>query len=107
MLRSLRIFAICSIALLGAVGLSARPDIGSSSAGGVLTAMDEPVPSLGYVLREERGTYIAEVLRERDSTFNRWPDRVSSPIRVWIEPTTDEFTNGIRDAFATWSDVGL
>jgi hypothetical protein len=106
MLRIPRTLAITSIAILATVG-SSRARVASASAGGVLSSMDEPSPSLGYVLRAEHGTYIGELLRDRDSTFNRWPERVTTPIRVWIEPTSDDFTNGVRDAFATWTSVGL
>jgi hypothetical protein len=104
-LRAIATGSVAAAAIFSAVRQGASP---SSSAGGLLTSMmDEPSPSLGDVLRAEQGTYIADVLRERDSTFNRWPDRVRTPIHVWIEPTADELTDGVRDAFGDWVDAGL
>lgn len=59
------------------------------------------------------GTYIDEILAERDSALARWPDRVSQPIRVWVgsgaqvsgwSPT---FPDRVRDAFAEWSALGI
>src|SRR5690242_9999990 len=31
------------------------------------------------------GTYIAEMLAERDSALARWPDRRGRPLTVWIQ----------------------
>ena len=30
------------------------------------------------------GTYIGEILAERDSALARWPDRMTQPLRVWV-----------------------
>ena len=30
------------------------------------------------------GTYIGEILGERDSALARWPDRMATPVRVWV-----------------------
>ena len=55
------------------------------------------------------GTYIEQVLADRDSTIERWPARVAQPIRVWIDSTPtverapDGFPAAVRSAFATWS----
>lgn len=80
-----------------------------SSAGGVLKLVgDDPSPTRGDVLRAGHGTYIGRVLVDRDSAFNRWPDRVDSPIRVWVEPTGQSgFNDRVRDAFAEWVGAGL
>src|ERR1700733_5117754 len=32
----------------------------------------------------ENGTYIGEILGERDSALARWPERVTTPVRVWV-----------------------
>src|SRR5674476_973684 len=41
------------------------------------------------------GTYIAEMLAERDSALARWPDRAGEPLMVWIQSASD---------IAGWSD---
>jgi hypothetical protein len=109
MSRSFRRPIALSVIAIGAfISTAPRSSSASLSAGGLLTAIDgDPAPNRGDVLRAEPGTYIAHLLLERDSTFNRWPDRVAAPIRVWIEPTTDEFTNRVRDAFTEWASIGL
>src|SRR3954464_4466551 len=98
MSRILRGLATVLVATAALIGSRLHSASGLSSAAGIVSSLEEP-PSRGAVLRAEHGTYIAQVLRERDSTFNRWPNRVAAPIRVWIQPTSDELTNGVRDAF--------
>lgn len=41
------------------------------------------------------GTYIAEMLADRDSALARWPERNGQPLTVWIQPASD---------IAGWSD---
>ena len=59
------------------------------------------------------GTYIDEILVERDSALARWPDRTSQPIKVWIgsgagiKGWSDTFPARVRDAFEEWSDLGI
>jgi hypothetical protein len=59
------------------------------------------------------GTYIDEILLERDSSLARWPDRTSQPIKVWIGSGagiagwSDTFPARVRDAFEEWSDLGI
>ncbi len=59
------------------------------------------------------GTYIDELLRTRDSLLSRWPDRLGTPLRVWIGDggTLDgwqpQFSVAVRDAFEEWSSVGI
>lgn len=59
------------------------------------------------------GTYIGEILTERDSSLARWPDRVSKPIRVWIADGSsvadwsDEFPAQVRDAFDEWTSLDI
>ncbi|MFL5577271.1 MAG: matrixin family metalloprotease [Gemmatimonadaceae bacterium] len=61
-----------------------------------------------------RGTYLGEILAERDSSLARWPDRVASPVRVWVErgsPTLRGWRAGfpaeVRAAFGEWSAQGI
>lgn len=61
----------------------------------------------------ERGTYMNEILLERDSALARWPQRVANPIRVWIGNgvgLTDwnpDFPAKVRAAFDEWSQAGI
>lgn len=61
----------------------------------------------------ESGTYIATLLQARDSVLTRWPDRVLTPLRVWIGDggTLDGwdalFPRAVRDAFDEWANVGI
>ncbi|MFN2565447.1 MAG: matrixin family metalloprotease [Gemmatimonadaceae bacterium] len=59
------------------------------------------------------GTYIADMLAERDSLLTRWPDRTQEPVRVWVQRTSSEvpdwnpdLTRLAREAFDEWSAVG-
>lgn len=59
------------------------------------------------------GTYIDDLLRERDATVARWADRRADPIRVWIADgsiidgwqPSDAIT--VRDAFEEWTAAGV
>ncbi|MBX6332615.1 MAG: matrixin family metalloprotease [Gemmatimonadaceae bacterium] len=59
------------------------------------------------------GTYIGEILAERDSALARWTDRVDQPIRVWVGSGAglpgwkDEFPEHVRAAFEEWSSLGI
>ena len=65
------------------------------------------------VRSEGAGTYIGDILRERDSALARWPDRKGVPLTVWIQPTSPvrdfstSFVDRARDAFATWDELHL
>ena len=59
------------------------------------------------------GTYIDEILAERDSSLTRWPERVDKPIRVWISNGSDvagwkdEFPDRVRAAFDEWTSLDI
>jgi len=61
----------------------------------------------------EAGTYIADILRERDSALARWPDRRNTPLTVWIQPWSPipDFSSGyvsrVREAFEDWDALHL
>lgn len=61
----------------------------------------------------EPGTYIDDILLERDSALVRWPDRHGRPLVVWIqdESTARDFSAQLadeaREAFIEWDAVGL
>lgn len=59
------------------------------------------------------GTYVADILREQDSTLYRWPERLNDAVRVYVEPTSnvpdwnDALPNMTRDVFGEWTLTGL
>ncbi|MBV9880798.1 MAG: matrixin family metalloprotease [Gemmatirosa sp.] len=63
--------------------------------------------------RDGAGTYIGELLADRDSALARWPDRVDHPLRIWIAAGSNVkgwqagYVNEVRSAFDTWSTVGI
>lgn len=59
------------------------------------------------------GTYVDELLLQRDSALARWPERRSRPLRVWVQPESPmrDF-NGlypelVRNAFEEWMSTGI
>ncbi|HXT14065.1 MAG TPA: matrixin family metalloprotease [Gemmatimonadaceae bacterium] len=69
--------------------------------------------SLTELLSASGGTYIARILADRDSTFERWPDHVSNPLRVWIDSSSalsgpqSGFPAAVREAFGEWDTTGI
>ena len=65
------------------------------------------------ILMGETGTYIGEILGERDSALARWPERVAQPVRVWVgsSPTIEgwdpTYPERVRDAFDQWANLGI
>jgi predicted Zn-dependent protease len=59
------------------------------------------------------GTYIDEILGERDSAVVRWGVHSDSPLTVWIQPRssvqdfTPAYLSRVRDAFMDWNSVDL
>jgi hypothetical protein len=59
------------------------------------------------------GTYLNELLLARDSVLTRWPDRVGRPLRVFVregerlDGWNPDFLPVVRDAFDTWTQVGI
>ena len=57
------------------------------------------------------GTYIGEILAERDSALARWPDRGDAPLTVWIQPAatirgwSNAYVDEVRDAFTQWDTL--
>ncbi len=69
--------------------------------------------SLNAVLAAAPGTYIEQVLADRDSTIERWPAHVAQPLKVWIDSSSlcsgdqSGFPEAVRTAFNTWGTVGI
>ena len=65
------------------------------------------------LLAAAQGTYIDQVLLDRDSTLERWSPRVTTPLKVWID--TSEVITGVqaafpaavRSAFKEWAGTGI
>lgn len=80
---------------------------------GTLTSARYSGVSLSDVLLESNGTYIGRLLADRDSTFERWPDHVDRPLRVWIDSGSTiggdqgAFLSVVRGAFGEWSATGI
>ena len=101
----------------GRVASSSREESASGSVGGVLAMNrdDDDVRALvrSRLRRGEPGTYIADILRERDSSLARWPDRHGRALRVWIQPASnvpdfsDAYVDEVRFAFEDWDAVEL
>jgi predicted Zn-dependent protease len=58
------------------------------------------------------GTYIGEMLAERDSALARWPER-DRPLTIWIQPAStiadwsDDYVTSVRNAVADWDALDL
>ena len=99
------------------VAAPSREESASGSVGGVLAMSrdDDDVRALvrSRLRRGEPGTYIADILRERDSSLARWPDRHGRPLRVWIQPTanvadfSEAYVDEVRSAFEDWDAIEL
>ena len=117
--------------LLGAVGKSKVSVLvqepgshGGSAAGSIARALavvspsvpdmgDDHADALRRLQDSEAGTYIGDILLERDSALARWPDRHGVPLKVWIQPEpavpdfTPSYVQRVRDAFHEWNAIRL
>ena len=59
------------------------------------------------------GTYVDELLMQRDSALARWPDRRNRPLRVWVQPASNVadfslmYPDLVRSAFEQWMSTGI
>lgn len=59
------------------------------------------------------GTYIGDMLADRDSALARWPDRHGKPLTVWIQRAAllpdwnDAYLDGVRSAVREWDALEL
>ena len=103
-------------AMIAAVGLmdcKTFSSVHDRTLGGLITPVSARGPSLSELLADAHGTYIARVLADRDSTIERWPDRVDRPLRIWIDSSTAlrgpqaPFPQTVREAFSQWVATGI
>lgn len=75
--------------------------------------VDEHAAVLRRIRTAQEGTYIADILLERDSALARWPDRHGKPLTVWIQPQSQvpdfmaTYVAEVRDAFQEWDALHL
>lgn len=78
-----------------------------------VAADDEHAATRRRIKASEPGTYIADILRERDSSLARWADRQGIPLTVWIQPhaSISDFSSTyvarVREAFEEWDRLHL
>lgn len=77
-------------------------------------AVDDELEGIRQTLRMgEAGTYIAEILRARDSALARWRDRGGAPLRVWVQPKSNvedwhkKYVQQVMTAFTAWDTLRL
>jgi hypothetical protein len=76
-------------------------------------AGDDRADVIRRVRDGEAGTYIGDILLERDSALARWPDRHGIPLTVWVQPeaSIEDFTSSyvasVRAAFQEWGALNL
>lgn len=116
--RSARVY---SEYLGGAVSAAPIGSTGSESTREVDEAMVGPIDVASRDVEEIRrrlregapGTYIDELLLQRDSALARWPDRRTRPLRVWVqsESTVADFDPNfpliVEAAFEEWNSTGI
>lgn len=98
------------------------PAVRNESAGGSVSLLamrsvgddDEAKQIARARLRDgEAGTYIPEILLERDSALARWHDRPLVPVTVWVQAApqiddwNDDYIRSVADAFRSWDAVEL
>jgi len=76
-------------------------------------AAERARPSRGAILADAAGTYIDQLLADRDSTLERWPNHVDKPLRIWIDSSATidgpqaGFPAAVRSAFRDWAATGI
>jgi hypothetical protein len=118
-----RTVAALTLALLPLSGAMRAPTVRTSIASGGVVAkpLTPRAAERERVKAEVRrrllerggGTYISEMLAERDSALARWPDREGRPLSIWIQPTsvvddwTEGYMNSVREAVRDWDALDL
>jgi hypothetical protein len=87
------------------------------SSEGSAVPVPDPAPAVteirNRIASASNGTYINEIIAERDSGLARWPERIENPLRIWVQsadklPGWDPgYPDRVREAFDTWSLTGV
>lgn len=84
-----------------------------ATASGLVVLKDSLHATRGHLLLEigRRNTYLPAMLAQNDSVLRHWPERVNTPIRVYLpEPDVPGYTvamaQAVENAFARWERVG-
>ena len=114
--RAGRVMVFVFAALAGGSALSCAPASFARARDGLSDGAISPLvsrkPTRAHLLGSGDTTYIRQIIDDRDSVLDRWPERIQNPIRVWIEPTVDtttaaKFTAAVTSAFAAWEGLGI
>jgi hypothetical protein len=119
-------FGICVLgAFRSSPGAEPKPVRHAGMSSGAITRMlaavtvvpprgaDDHTDARRRLLEGQAGTYIGDILLERDSSLARWPDREQMPLSVWIQPKSklpdfsSAFVSEVRNAFEEWDEVEL
>jgi hypothetical protein len=105
--------AVAMIAAVGVVDCSTYVSRHDRTLGGLLTPASARSVALSELMANAKGTYIGRVLADRDSTIERWPDRVDHPLKIWIDSSDAlagpqaAFPQTVREAFSQWVATGI
>jgi hypothetical protein len=118
-----RIVAALTLALLPLSGAMRAPAVRTSVAsGGVVAKPLTPRAAERERVKDDvrrrlaergTGTYIGEMLAERDSALARWPERRENPVTVWIQPSStipdwaEAYVTAVRNAISDWDALDL
>jgi hypothetical protein len=105
------------VALVNCASIPVMGRDGTSN-GSVSDKANAPMPvrarvSRTTLLASAQGTYIDQVLLDRDSTLERWSPRVTTPLKVWIDSSDvlsgvqAGFPQAVRTAFKDWAGTGI
>jgi hypothetical protein len=67
----------------------------------------------GEIMAAAPGTYINQVLADRDSTLERWSEHLDKPLRIWIDSSTTiggaqaGYPAAVRAALRDWLSTGI
>jgi hypothetical protein len=87
----------------------------AASAAASLDAASRDADSRAVFAEAIKGTYLGDVIKERDGALSRWPRRVATPVRVWVDSASAvrlrgwraSFPAKARGAFETWSSLDI
>ena len=102
-----------AIAAFGVLNCASYAKVSGALSGDLSPDASRTRTSLDAVLSLAGGTYMGRLLADRDSTIERWPDQVSTPLRVWVDSTgaltgaQTGFPAAVREAFDEWASTGI